>query len=219
LEKNWKECEAINYKIPNDYINITNLTYYANLCSYTVNVDGFSDFYNSIFTVFRMILANISDLSNMQLIQSRFSQIITTLFIILSNIIGLNFFIGLMSNVLSGGAFFDVESHKAMELLGYVLQHEWRLDIDRRQKHLEFIKNECSPTILKQKDVILINKDEKLSKNPKSAEISNDTNGKKNVNDEMLLQTLLNEIKDIKYETKELKKMFKTSNLNIKKDF
>jgi hypothetical protein len=182
-------------------------------------VDGFSDFYNSIFTVFRMILANISDLSNMQLIQSRFSQIITTLFIIFSNIIGLNFFIGLMSNVLSGGAFFDVESHKAMELLGYVLQHEWRLDIDRRQKHLEYIKNECSPTILKQKDVILINKDEKLSKHPKSAEISNEANGKKNLNDEMLLQTLLNELKDIKYETKELKKLFKMSNLNIKKDF
>ena len=87
-----------------------------------------------------------------------------------------------MSNVLSGGAFFDVESHKAMELLGYVLQHEWRLDIDRRQKHLEYIKNECSPTILKQKDVILINKDEKLSKHPKSAEISNEANGKKNLN-------------------------------------
>ncbi len=217
MEKNWKECEAINYKIPNDYINITNLTYYSNLCSYSVNVDGFSDFYNSIFTVFRMILANISDLSNMQLVQSRFSQIITTLFIIFSNIIGLNFFIGLMSNVLSGGAFFDVESHKAMELLGYVLQHEWRLDVDRRQKHLEYIKNECSPTILKQKDVILIDKDEKLSKS-KSNEIAIETNGKKNLNDEILLQTLLNEIKDIKNETKELKKMLKISNLNIKND-
>ena len=42
------------------------------------------------------------------------------------------------------------------ELLGYVLQHEWRLSKERRQGHLNTIKSKCSPKILYENDYFKI---------------------------------------------------------------
>ena len=42
------------------------------------------------------------------------------------------------------------------ELLGYVLQHEWRLSKEKRQEHLNIIKSKCSPKTLNEKDDLKI---------------------------------------------------------------
>ncbi len=204
LETFWRECEAINFKIP---YNITgNLTDFVSICTPNITVMGFSNFYDSVFTVFSMMFANISDLPNMQLIQYTISPILTTMFILFSSIIALNFFIGLMSNVLSGGAFAEVESHKSLEMLGYILQCEWRLSVERRQKHLEKIKNVCSPIILKHKEVILIDKDQQQTGPETSQTLPNE---EAKLVDETVLKNILNEIREMKNETRELKKLLK----------
>lgn len=126
----WKECEYVNYGIA--YKGSFNMTAYKIdssqfpfNCTPNVNVNGFENFFNSMFSVFRFIVVDNYDFDNMKLVQDVLAPIICALFLILSAIIGINFFIGLMSNVLSEGAFNSVEAHKSMELLGYVLQQVW----------------------------------------------------------------------------------------------
>ena len=52
-----------------------------------------------------------------------------------------------MSNVLSDGAYKLVEAQRSMELLGYVLKNEWKLSKSRREKHLDHIRQQCSPKV------------------------------------------------------------------------
>ena len=66
-----------------------------------------------------------------------------------------------MSNVLSDGAFAQVESQKYMELLGDVMQQEWRLSKSKRQLHLNRIRHCYSPKVLKDRDVIIMQGGEK----------------------------------------------------------
>ena len=156
MDDNWRECEAVAYNLP--YAGTLNSTYYSKVCEATVNVNGFENFYNSLYSVFRLIVVDNYDFDAMKRVQNEMAPILCSTFIILSSIIALNFFIGLMSNVLSDTAYNSVESHKSMELLGYVLQLEWRLSRQRRQKHLDRVRSECSPKVLSDKDTSKFNK-------------------------------------------------------------
>jgi ankyrin repeat protein len=201
MQKYWKECESIKYSIPYGSENSLNRSYFSQVCESSISIDGFGNFYDSLFTVFQMIFSNFTDFNDMKALYNEFSPIIISIFLILTNIIGLNFFIGLMSNVLSGGAYKSVESHRSMELLGYVLQHEWRLSSKKRQEHLNKIKNECSPKVLKYNDVI-IEKDSEESADPKS-----------NYNSDQDLKTFYHvtkEMSEMRNEIKELKELLKS---------
>ena len=151
MNKNWRECESIVYQLPYTGPQPLNTTFYSDVCRQSVNVDGFANFYDSMYSVFRMIVVDNYDFSTMKLIQNELSPILSAVFILLSSVIGLNFFIGLMSNVLSEQAYNMVDSHKSMELLGYILQIEWRMNRKKRQRHLDKIKRECSPKIQMEK--------------------------------------------------------------------
>ena len=151
MNKNWRECETVVYQVPYSGPGPLNTTYYSSICEPVVSVDGFANFYDSMYSVFRMIVVDNYDFDAMKLVQNELTPILCAIFVLLSSVIGLNFFIGLMSNVLSEQAYNMVESHKSMELLGYILQLEWRMNKKRRHKHLNKIKKECSPKILIEK--------------------------------------------------------------------
>ena len=160
MSSRWQECEYINYEVPyTGPYSLNRSLYGGNVgdpfnCTNSISVSGFEDFYNTLYSVFRIIVVDNYDFDNMKLVHSVMSPIICSIYLILSSIIGVNFFIGLMSNVLSDGAFNQVESHKSMELLGYVLQKEWRLSIKQRQSHLDMIRKECSPKVLTNDEVV-----------------------------------------------------------------
>lgn len=151
MKTNWRECESIVYQVPYTGSQPLNISFYSSVCQQSVNVDGFANFYDSIYSVFRFIVVDNYDFASMKLVQNELSPILSAIFIILSSVIGLNFFIGLMSNVLSEQAYNMVDSHKSMELLGYILQIEWRMNRKRRQRHLDTIKRDFSPKVKIQK--------------------------------------------------------------------
>ena len=158
----WRECEAINFNIPYGNASFNETCCGNTICTESqVLVQGFENFYNSLFSVFMLINGNISDFGNMKLLQNEFTPIVIALHIAFSSFVGLNFFIGLMSNVLSDGAFAQVESQKYMELLGDVMQQEWRLSKSKRQLHLNRIRHCYSPKVLKDRDVIIMQGGEK----------------------------------------------------------
>lgn len=207
MTKYWKECETIKYSIPFDSTSSLNRSYFSDVCQSSISVDGYRNFYDTIFTVFQLIFANYAEYNNMKSLYNEFSPIIISIFIIMTNTIGLNFFIGLMSNVLSSGAYKSVDSVKSMELLGYVLQHEWRLSNDKRQKHLNKIKNQCSPKILKYNDVIVQNDSEDDSSNI-------DSNGdSRKDQDKTTFYQMSQEMGELKLEIKELKELLIKSQL------
>ena len=151
MESYWRECETINFNIPYDKASFNN-----NICTESqVLVQGFENFYNSLFSVFLLINGNISDFGNMKLLQNEFTPIVIALHIAFSSFIGLNFFIGIVSNVLSDDAFAKVESQKYMAILGNLLQHEWRLSKISRHRHLKRIRDEFSPKV--RKDLVVNN--------------------------------------------------------------
>ncbi len=100
-----------------------------------------------------------------------------------------------------------------MEVLGYVLQHEWRLSTQRRQRHLDRIKRECSPKILKKDSVIILERNKKLSESSSvSLPYSNDNN-KKTVFSQEEYFNINKEVIEMKNEIKELRDLLK-SHLN-----
>ena len=110
----WRECESLKYNIPYDGVGGFNSSSFTDACQSSVSIDGFANFYDSLFTVFQLIFINLTDFTNMKKVQSEMAPILVTVFVIFNSVIGLNFFIGLMANVLGGGDKENIEAHKSM---------------------------------------------------------------------------------------------------------
>ena len=110
----WRECESLKYNIPYDGVGGFNSSSFTDACQSSVSIDGFANFYDVLFSVFQLIFAILTDFDDMKKVQNEMAPILVAIFIILNGVIGLNFFIGLMANVLSGGDTKNIEAHKSM---------------------------------------------------------------------------------------------------------
>jgi hypothetical protein len=117
----WKECETYTFNLPYKGVGAFNSSGYADVCKPSLAINGFANFYDTLFTVFQMIFVNLTDFDTMKKVQNEMAPILIAIFVILNGVIGLNFFIGLMSGVLSGGA--HTEAHKSMVNYFFYLIH------------------------------------------------------------------------------------------------
>jgi transcriptional regulator with PAS, ATPase and Fis domain len=146
------------------------------------------------------------DYDNMKLVQNEMTPILLIIFIILASVIGLNFFIGLMSNVLSDGAYNQVESMKSIEILGFILQHEWRLSTKKRQEHLNRIKDEFSPMILTDQTFGAIDENNKRTDGSENNSEKQTTDA--DVEEKFVTQAMLEEIKKLSKNIKDMRDEF-----------
>ncbi|CAF1129563.1 unnamed protein product [Rotaria sordida] len=118
-----------------------------------VQPNGFETFYSLLFSIFRIALVDDIPIDAFTAIDRYFASFVCSTYLLLTAILAINIFIGLISNALQTEAFSTVEARFLLERIEVILNYEWRLSKHKRSQIQELIHKFCSPLLLHWKEI------------------------------------------------------------------